>query len=210
MAPLNHGAQTMTKTLADAIAELVSTIAAEEAGTLEKKRTVNVLCGVDGRAPIYKLDKPERVKKETGLTFAPDAFYGEPLASSARRVLEASKASGGGAMSLDALFAALKAGGFAFDAKSDAFARRSLAISLSKNTAAFVRLPSGDYGLKGWYKRVVRLRAPTTPGGRELADPVEVEDFEDLTDGPDSPDSVAGLLSPPATESLDVAEGQDE
>ena len=188
---------TMTKTVDDAIAELQREIAAAEADLNAKKNTVNVLCGVVGRPPAYRVEEPEAAP-ELGLSFPPDAFYGEPLATSARRVLETSKASGGSALSLDALYATLKAGGFAFDAKSDATARRSLAISLAKNTAMFLRLPNGDIGLRGWYKRIVRQREPGAANDRdEIVDNDDNGEFEEPTSGNGS---AAGLLPAPAVE----------
>lgn len=205
----------MSKTVEEAIAELVREITAEELVTNAKKNTVNVLCGVEGRAPIYRLDEPAKAPESSSpLSFRSDAFYGEPLASSAKKVLEASKAGGGGALPLDALYEALKAGGFAFDAKSDATARRSLAISLSKNTAAFVRLPNGNYGLKQWYGRVVRQRGLSVNGRQDDSAENAGEadensyDFSEVIAEPNQ-GSAAGLLPAPAADSSSETEDRE-
>lgn len=195
----------MSKTVDEVIAELCAEISAAEADINTKKSTVNVLCGAVGRPPKFAINEPEK-PKDLPTSFPPDAFYGEPLASSARKVLEASKQAGRGALSLDALYEALKSGGFAFDAKSDATARRSLAISLSKNTAAFVRLPNGDYGLKQWYKRVVRPRGNGSTSSRDGA--YAPDDFEE-DDDQSNTNSAAGLLPAPAADGFEDLEDRE-
>ena len=57
-----------------------------------------------------------------------------------------------GPSTIDEIYAALLEGGFKFDAKNDSTAKRSLAISLAKNTATFEKLRSGHIGLKTWYQ----------------------------------------------------------
>jgi hypothetical protein len=59
-----------------------------------------------------------------------------------------------GAASVDIIFAGMQAGGYLFDAKNDGTARRSLSISLAKNTSTFHRLPNGDFGLLEWYPNI--------------------------------------------------------
>lgn len=164
---------TMSKTILEAIAELKQEIEPVDAELNKKKETVNTLCGLAGLPPAYSItvagDQAQAI-----FSFRSDEFYGEPLASSARRVLEQSKAAGRGAIDLDALYDALKAGGFAFDAQNDRYARRSLAISLAKNSQTFARLPNGDYGLRRWYKKGAPRRSLIGGAGiEEAADDTE-------------------------------------
>lgn len=198
----------MSKTILEAIAELKQEIDPADADLNKKKETVNTLCGLAGLPPAYAIATVAGDQAQAIFSFRSDEFYGEPLASSARRVLEQSKAAGRGAIDLDALYDALKSGGFAFDAKNDRFARRSLAISLSKNTQTFVRLPNGDYGLRTWYKRNPARRAEAS--GAETFDAAEVDDHRDdvleldsVMDGDgntaaDEQDSGPALLEGPA------------
>ena len=67
----------MNKTLDQAIDELVAEITAAEAAIRSKKTTVNTLCGVAGRDPLYPLDEPETA---VPTRIRPDQFYGQPLA----------------------------------------------------------------------------------------------------------------------------------
>ncbi len=116
----------------------------------EKRRMVNSLCKLIGREAIYNNVEPSQV----GTVLRSDEFYGKSLTSAARTVLERRGAAGLGAASVDALYADLIRGGFQFDAKNDGTARRSLAISLAKNSYLFHRLPNGDWGLVGWYDKL--------------------------------------------------------
>lgn len=116
----------------------------------EKRRMVNSLCRLIGREAIYNNVEPSQV----GTVLRSDEFYGKSLTSAARTVLERRDAAGLGAVSVDVLYADLVRGGFQFDAKNDGTAKRSLAISLAKNSYLFHRLPNGDWGLVGWYDRL--------------------------------------------------------
>src|SRR5690242_16828271 len=61
----------------------------------EKKKIVNSLCGLAGRPPIYE-EEPSR-----GLTaIRSDEFYGKPLATAVREVLERRKLANLGAASV--------------------------------------------------------------------------------------------------------------
>ena len=104
---------------------------------------MNGLCGVIGEPPAYAETEPP-TNGHFGIRS--DAYYRKPLATSVRDILERRKAAGLGAAPLDEIYDLMKIGGFQFDAKSDMTARRSLAITLSKNPV-FQRLPNGDIGL---------------------------------------------------------------
>jgi hypothetical protein len=116
----------------------------------EKKRIVNSLCKLIGREPLFSNVEPSHV----GTVLRTDEFYGKALTSVARTVLERRDAAGLGAASVDALYSDLVRGGFQFDAKNDSTAKRSLAISLAKNSYLFHRLPNADWGLVSWYEKL--------------------------------------------------------
>jgi hypothetical protein len=143
-----------------------------EADLAEKKRMVNSLCKLIGREPIFINVEPAHA----GTVLRTDEFYGKSLTSVARTVLERRDAAGLGAASVDALYADLLRGGFQFDAKNDATAKRSLAISLAKNSYLFHRLPNGDWGLVNWYDK---LPAKTKTNGNKDEEKATKTDKED-------------------------------
>src|SRR5437870_4241241 len=114
-----------------------------ESDLAEKKRMVNSLCKLIGREPIFTSVE----SANAGTVLRSDEFYGKALTGVARTVLERRDAAGLGAASVDALYADLVRGGFQFDAKNEGNAKRSLAITLAKNSYLFHRLPNGDWGL---------------------------------------------------------------
>ena len=138
----------MTKTLDQAIDEIVADIGKLEAQMREKKTTVNTLCGVAGREPMYQLDEPEQAAPSR---IRPDQFYGQPLASAVRTILEMRKQQNLGAATNNEIYDALIQGGYTFNTKTDDVARASLRNSLSKNTVTFHKLPNGRFGMLSWY-----------------------------------------------------------
>jgi hypothetical protein len=150
------GADLMTKTVEQVIADLSVEIAADEAALRKKKETVNTLCTVVGRSPAYALEDaataiPTQIRS--------DQFYGQPLASAVRTILEMRKQRGLGAATNREIFDALIAGGYEFDTKSDDIAQKSLRNSLAKNTALFHKLPNGQFGLLAWYPNVKKTKS---------------------------------------------------
>lgn len=122
----------------------------------EKKRMVNTLCGLIGRPPLYA--DAERAATES-VDIRSDEFYGQPLATVVRRVLEKRKAANLGAATAPEIFEAMKAGGYDFGKTGDANSKRNLRISLTKNSAIFHRLPGNRYGMLTWYPNVKPARA---------------------------------------------------
>lgn len=165
----------MAKTLDDAINEIVAEITAMESAIRDKKKTVNTLCGVDGREDMYVLDKaedavPTRVR--------PDQFYGQPLATAVRTILEMRKAQNLGAASAKEIHEVLTAGGYQFNTKSDDVAVQSLRNSLSKNTVTFHKLPNGRFGLLSWYPNAKPAKsgaAANNGAAEEEDDPLKME-----------------------------------
>ena len=100
-------------------------------------------------------------------------------ASAVREILEMRKAGGLGAASVNEIYDMLVTGGFHFDAKDDENAKRSLRISLTKNSALFHRVPNGQYGLLSWYPAV------KTPKDKEPDEPAGPRTKDDTADEPE-------------------------
>jgi hypothetical protein len=166
----NKAGFAMTKTLDQAIDEIVADIGKLEGQIREKKTTVNTLCGVAGRDAIYQLDEPEQ---QVPNRIRPDQFYGQPLASAVRTILEMRKQQNLGAATNNDIYEALMMGGYTFNTKTDDVARASLRNSLSKNTVTFHKLPNGRFGLLTWYPNA--KKAPQTSAGT-IEEEEEMED----------------------------------
>jgi len=114
-----------------------------------KKQLVNNLCGLAGIDAYY----PDEQLAASG-SFGPlpaDAYYGKPLATAVREVLERRKRGGLSAATVNEIFEALTDGGYHFNTKNVENAKRGLYQSLTKNSTTFHRLPNGSYGLLEWY-----------------------------------------------------------
>lgn len=129
------------------LSEFQQQIKALEDELSHKKRVVNDLCEMAGRSIIYH--DIEQSSKSHG-AIRRDQFYGKPLATAARDILELRDE----ALTVNEIFDTMIEGGYSFDAKNDDNAKRSLRISLSKNTATFHKLPNGTFGLLEWYPSV--------------------------------------------------------
>lgn len=168
----------MTKTLDQAIEEIVGQIGKLEADIRDKKNTVNTLCGVAGRDPMYTLDAPEAAVPNR---IRSDQFYGQALATAVRTILEMRKQQNLGAATVKEIFEALSAGGYTFNTKSDDVAHASLRNSLSKNTVTFHKLPNGRFGMLSWYPNPKSARAAANNGAAD-ADDTEDAETETATD----------------------------
>lgn len=173
------GGFAMTKTLDQAIDELVADIGKLEAEVRDKKKTVNTLCGVAGRDNMFVLDTPEA---SVPTRIRPDQFYGQPLATAVRTILEMRKAQNLGAATVKEIFEALTAGGYTFNTKSDDVAHASLRNSLAKNTVTFHKLPNGRFGMLSWYP-AAKAAKPTQNGGTAANIEEEEEETETATEG---------------------------
>jgi hypothetical protein len=140
----------MTKTLEQAIGELAAEIAADEVALKKKKESVNTLCAVDGRGPMYQI---EDAQAAVPTAIRSDQFYGKPLASAVRTILEMRRQKNRGAALVNEIHDALVAGGYQFNTKSDDVSKNSLRNSLAKNTVTFHKLPNGRFGLLAWYPK---------------------------------------------------------
>nr|WP_281720028.1 hypothetical protein [Nitrosomonas nitrosa] len=164
-----------------AINRMVEEVNRLESELAEVKKTVNKLCGYAGRAALYQNIEAQRAHSGA---FRRDQFFGVPLATGVKQFLEMRgdpKAGGLGAATINEIYDALISGGYDFQTKNEDNAKRALRSSVSKNTAAFVRVGgSGDaaYGLKEWYPAV------RDPKGKSAADDEPAADSNQSSDAP--------------------------
>lgn len=140
-----------------AIDGLLEEIAEKKREIAETQKVVNALLRRDGKPPMF-----EDVEEDTGsgaLAIRHDQFYGRPLSTAVRELLEA-RGSKRGAMTSEEIVKALEAGDFDFKGTGwggkDADRVRNLSITLAKNSQTFIRLPSGRFGLISWYPEAVK------------------------------------------------------
>ena len=137
-------------------ARIVKSIDDLEGQLMQKKRLANELCREYGRPPRYQ---DTEIQKAASLSMTGrDVFYGRPMATVVREFLEMrgpSNQGGLGAATVNEIYDAIVGGGFKFETKDEANAKRSLRIALAKNTTTFHKVGSGAgsdaYGLTEWY-----------------------------------------------------------
>lgn len=150
------------------IADLQIKLGEQEQTVAKTKTLINQLCEIAGLAPMYA---PSELAGDGGvsLSIRSDQFYGQPLATCVRNILEMRKALNQGAATVNEIYAALIEGGFAFETKNEDNAKRGLRISITKNTALFHKLPNGKIGLTEWYPNAKTKRKESTSNGDENA-----------------------------------------
>ena len=136
----------MSERFVGAIEAIQITIGQLEKSLSEKKMAVNELCRMAERPPIY-----HEIANGRSMSIRPDEFYGKPLASVLRSVLEKRGRDVLGAATVEEIYEAMAEGGYQFKSKNIDNAKRGLNLALSKNSASFHRLPNGRYGLREWY-----------------------------------------------------------
>lgn len=114
------------------------------------KRTINDLCRMAGDQPRFADSEIDPVSGSGGGVIRSDDYYGQPLATAVRMILERRRSAGQGATTVSQLYDDLVTGGYKFDTKDANNAKRGLRISLTKNPI-FHRVPNGSYGMKEWY-----------------------------------------------------------
>lgn len=122
-----------------------------------KKVLVNQLCAFANIDPIYAdsdLGSPEMATQRPAVRR--NAFYGKVLGTCVREFLEGRASLSVREATLEEIFSALKEGGYDLKQISDKEddQKRGVAITLGKNSQTFHRLPTGDYGLLGWYPSI--------------------------------------------------------
>lgn len=161
------------------VGRLIKTIDELEGALTQKKRLVNELCQEYGR-PL-RFAEVESVRSRGVGTLKRDQFYGKPLATAIREYLEMrgpSDKGGLGAAAVNEIFSALTEGGFKFETKNEANAKRGLRIALSKNTVTFHRVGE-SYGLLEWYPNARPARPRVMLEDTEATEEAEVEEAED-------------------------------
>lgn len=153
----------MTDGLRAGVESLVDVIRTKESEVAELKRAANVLCRQAGMEPLFADEAPSG-NNGAGVRMRPDEYYGKPFSTAARMYLERRRQ----AVSADDIVKGLEQGSFDFDAQGwEKNGRlRTVAMSLSKNTAIFHRLPSGLFGLKEWYPDAIDRKK----GGKKTVD----------------------------------------
>jgi|SRR3569623_85193 len=132
------------------VEELERKLAEQLTAVATTKRLINQLCEIAGISPRYQ-NVDSEAKSGPSLSIRSDQFYGQPLATCVRTILEMRKALDQGPATIAEIYDVLLQGGFAFDTKNDDNAKRGLRISIAKNTALFHKLPNGRIGLLEWY-----------------------------------------------------------
>lgn len=164
---MNEAFQTAIDALKDQLKPL-------EEEVILKKRLINELCKAAQAEPMFSETELRSTISQTQ-AIRSDQFFGQPLATSVKFILQRRRAAGLGAVPLDALCNTLAAGGYVLEGKTEGIARRNVAITLSKNPA-FMRIPNGDIGLAEWYPNAKRNKAN---GKDETAGTEETEETEE-------------------------------
>lgn len=117
---------------------------------VKTKQLINLLCEHSGKPKIYQdadLDSGTQ-----SASVASDEFYGRPLGTSLRSILEKRKLAGNGPATPRELYDILIEGGYQFDTEVEQNRLTSVRISLRKSSRVFHRLPDKKrYGLLEWY-----------------------------------------------------------
>jgi len=124
---------------------------------LEDQRTVNRLCVLSGKAPLY----PDAdIGRYGARAIKRDQFHGKPMATAVKQYLElrgSSDRGGLGAATVNEIYDALIQGGYKPETSDAEYAKRGLRIALTKNSYLFYRVSSdraeggSTYGLLEWY-----------------------------------------------------------
>lgn len=168
-----------------AIEEIQGQISERQKEISGLKQAVNSLCAVLKVDPLYP-DIDQEIAGVVSPTRA-DAYYGKPLSTAAREYLEFRKQ----ACAPEDILSGLVQGGFDFDAigwKGE-HRLRSLAASLSKNTAIFRRLPNGMFGLRAWYQDAPAVKRKGKGKADGDADTSTAPDQQPLQQSDAQPDS---------------------
>jgi hypothetical protein len=163
----------MSDAIKKAIEEMQTELQQQEQQVADTKKLINQLCGRAKMAPIYT-DAELQVNMAV-VAVQRNSFFGRPLQTCVREFLEMRKRSNLGPASLNQIFDALREGGYdlkTISANSEADQKRGVAITLAKNSATFIRLPTEDWGMRDWYPNVreKKNRASESGNGNEKTD----------------------------------------
>ena len=172
---------TMSDHLKQTIADLETKLADQLAEVAKTRDTINRVSELAGLPLPY----PEAAepKRPAGGPIRPDQFYGQPLHTAMRSFLEGRRHPGPGPATVNEIYAALTAGGYQFDTKSEDNSKRVIRITLTKNSLVFHKLPNGSYGLLAWY--------PSAKKPKKSGAATSVEGSENEAGEPDQDDTTA-------------------
>lgn len=161
----------MSDTLRKAIAEMVGILEAKQREMSDLKRSINLLCTQIGDEPMFPADSDDI--SSIG-PLSPDEYYGKSPIQASRMYLERKTKPA----TVEEILSALERGGFDFEAQKwkEKLRLKNLAISLSKNTSVFHRVPSGAWGLKKWYPDKVTVGKNGKSDGQAPSQATETED----------------------------------
>lgn len=152
----------MSEHIEKTIATLQEKIKTHELEINKVKSAINQLLEVDGKPPMYT-DADMQASGNSSLNITPDEFFGAPLATSVKRILELRRSQRQGPATNEELYSALLTGGYVFDQQNEGIAKRNMAIALSKNPA-FVRLPNGTWGVRAFYDKIPKRQKEKDAG----------------------------------------------
>jgi hypothetical protein len=179
----------MSDDYAPAIAVFERMLADAERKAAEARSAINALLREQGLGPRYPdegrpgsaggivLSGSGQLSGATPTQLRRDTFYGKKQMTAIRELLEMRRASGEGPATPKEVVAALKAGGYKFEAKSDDIALIGVRALMRKATTVFHKLPgTSAYGLTSWYPNAKAVEAPAKsskrPRGRPSKRPV--------------------------------------
>lgn len=171
---------------------------------VDKKKMVNSLCSLVGKPPLY----PDSSLQTSGglRPLRPDEYYEKGLASAMRMVLDRREAANVGPASVSEIYEALVEGGYKFDTKNEANAKRNLYSALAKNSVTFHRLPNGSWGLMTWYPNVrASKKGKPAAEAAEDGDAAVVDQLDDQDEQFNTEDQAEQ-----AAESVAVGAGEQE
>ncbi len=165
--------------LQSAVEVLLAKLEAQEQTVRDTKKMINDLLRHIGKEPMFAdLAEPSSTRS---MSIRPDQFYGRPLATVAKEVLEAK----GHAMPAQDIMDALERGGYDFDAQGwkEKDRLRNFSITLAKNTTGFHRLPNGHFGLPKWYPEAVNRKQSAKTERESAPSEQAAANGEDLPEG---------------------------
>ena len=123
-----------------------------ESEVIRLKRTINDLCELGQKPKLYTDEDLKIAPQGKIASFSNDAFYGKPLSTCIKHILEARKLANQGAATVDELYTVLVQHGYHFDGKEEN--RKTILRTMLRKNVDFHRLPHGGYGLRDWYEKI--------------------------------------------------------
>lgn len=173
----------MSAHIKQTIIDLQAKLKAQEDEVIKTKQLINLLCEHTGLPPIYA--DSALAPASSGVSIRADEFYGQPLATAIRSILEKRKLADRGPATPREIYDALVEGGYKFDTDSEPNRLIGVRVSLRKSSAIFHRLPDGKrYGLLEWYPKEAnrRSRTKTDEDLFEAADTAQTDGSSNIED----------------------------